>query len=575
MDFQGTVPPGISPNNQSPISKASDETNQMPPLEEVYADRNINNRLKDMEELVGKLLSKLDADKGKSKKKRRSGNTTRGIYGDDHASDSRSSKSSSSDTSRSDTSDAGTAPSLTSDSDASDAPSVIKRRSKHKPKKERKPAKERESIMYGALEKDRTHLRDAHTRATSGTAIVLPVKFGQTLIENASFMVYRQLLQRIDEHEANPHNLPIFPFRCYEEKVQQKICNRLATYCANNSNRKRDRTMPKKPPTAKELKLMLTEEFCMWFERHLIPDDQQHYEQMFRQLISSYKNQRVSNSIMSYNAWWIDVEGLFTIVQDFVSVLGETDSRGKLLEYYPTLHSNRRSELEGLIPLLTIGWPSGVLLEIRKKMGLIREPKIKLLSIWMTAALSEITKYRDSNDRYHKLMGAFSSAEKAQKKTQLSNLIQIGKIELAEGISSDEEGDLYTQQLEFYEPTINSHGYLPQNPADLELDSFSAFTRPQGLPTSIPTKKKEYSQSNAPRLMVKDGPKQDLSKLPCWGEVQGKGNCKRDNCPFSHDRTLLNALAKQIGGAMEARNKVSFNNMLAQSQISGDPVEQE
>jgi hypothetical protein len=32
MDFQGTVPPGISPNNQSPISKASDETNQMPPL---------------------------------------------------------------------------------------------------------------------------------------------------------------------------------------------------------------------------------------------------------------------------------------------------------------------------------------------------------------------------------------------------------------------------------------------------------------------------------------------------------------------------------------------------------------
>ena len=85
------------------------------------------------------------------------------------------------------------------------------------------------------------------------------------------------------------------------------------------------------------------------FERHLIPDDQQHYEQMFRQLISSYKNQRVSNSIMSYNAWWIDVEGLFTIVQDFVSVLGETDSRGKLLEYYPTLHSNRRSELEGLI----------------------------------------------------------------------------------------------------------------------------------------------------------------------------------------------------------------------------------
>ncbi len=174
MDFQGTVPPGISPNNQSPISKASDETNQMPPLEEVYPDKDINNRLKDMEEVVGKLLSKLDADKGKSKKKRRSGNTTRGIYGDDHASDSRSSKSSGSDTSRSGTSDAGTGG--TSDSDALDAPSVIKRRSKHKPKKER------ESIMYGALEKDRTHLRDAHTRATSGTAIVVPVKFVQTPI---------------------------------------------------------------------------------------------------------------------------------------------------------------------------------------------------------------------------------------------------------------------------------------------------------------------------------------------------------------------------------------------------------
>ena len=48
----------------------------------------------------------------------------------------------------------------------------------------------------------------------------------------------------------------------------------------------------------------------------------------------------------------------------------------------------------------------------------------------------------------------------------------------------------------------------------------------------------------------------------CWGEVQGKGNCKREDCPFSHDRTLLNNLAKSIANAMEARDKtVSFGSM--------------
>ncbi len=75
MDFQGTVPPGISPNNQSPILKASDETNQMPPLEEVYADRNINNRLKDMEEVVRKLLSK-NSMLTKESQRRRDGQET-------------------------------------------------------------------------------------------------------------------------------------------------------------------------------------------------------------------------------------------------------------------------------------------------------------------------------------------------------------------------------------------------------------------------------------------------------------------------------------------------------------------
>ena len=85
------------------------------------------------------------------------------------------------------------------------------------------------------------------------------------------------------------------------------------------------------------------------------------------------------------------------------------------------------------------------------------------------------------------------------------------------------------------------------------------------MPIGIPTKKKEYSPNTTPTLMLKrDDQSKDLSKLPCWGEVQGKGNCKRDNCPFSHDRALLNGLAKSINSAMEERNKaVSFRSMEA------------
>ena len=82
------------------------------------------------------------------------------------------------------------------------------------------------------------------------------------------------------------------------------------------------------------------------------PSDQQHYEQIFRSVISTFKNQRMSDSIMSYNAFATDVENLFLLAKDLVFVLGETDKNGKLLDYYPPMRPMKAYDLEGLIPLL-------------------------------------------------------------------------------------------------------------------------------------------------------------------------------------------------------------------------------
>ena len=553
-------------NNEdtSPISKGSKpESDALPSL--VDEDTQLKARISTMESTIKDLVDLVKDQIPKKKKKaqgpRQSGERSRLIFGDDlyHLPDSDDPYET----------DDGKIPDLKSEGDSEDSSSDgdSDAHSSEKSKKKgsrRSSGKMRESVMYKSNSKDREHLRDAHLRATAGSSIVVPQKFVQETIEVANFIRYKELIRKIDEHEANPHNLPVFPFRFYSEKAKQQIVNKLKTYHGNPRNKKYDPTMAKIAPTERELNLMLTAEFCVSFERMMRPSDQQHYEQIFRSVISTFKNQRMSDSIMAYNSFAIDVENLFILARDLVIVLGETDKKGKLFDYYPPMRPMKAYDLEGLIPLLCVSWPPAVLLEVRKKMG-DKESKCRLLTDWMIQAKKVIDSYRESNERWVKLMSAFSNSEKSKKRAQLSKFTEGVFSVLPGEISSDEDGDLYDQQLAYHGYDSNKVGQVHPDESESSQDNFAAFTRPLAMPIGIPTKKKEYSPNTTPKLTLKrDDQSKDLSKLPCWGEVQGKGNCKRDNCPFSHDRALLNGLAKSINSAMEERNKaVSFRSMEA------------
>jgi hypothetical protein len=126
---------------------------------------------------------------------------------------------------------------------------------------------------------------------------------------------------------------------------------------------------------------------------------------------------------MSYNSFAIDVGNFFLLAKDLVSVLGECDKSGKLLDYYPPMRPQKAYDLEGLIPLLTVSWPPAVLLEVRKKMG-PKEQNARYLTDWMELAKTIVDSYRESNERWNKLMGAFSNSEKAKKRAQLSKFTE-------------------------------------------------------------------------------------------------------------------------------------------------------
>ena len=108
-------------------------------------------------------------------------------------------------------------PDLVNDSDSEEPEELDKKRST------RSSGKMRQSVMYERNQKDREQLRDAHLRATSGSSIVVPQKFVIEMIETTSFIKYKELCRKIDEHEANPHNLPVFPYRYYSEKAKAKL----------------------------------------------------------------------------------------------------------------------------------------------------------------------------------------------------------------------------------------------------------------------------------------------------------------------------------------------------------------
>ena len=541
----------VENDGTSPISKGSKlDSDGLPSL--VDEDKQLKaritmleSRLSDVTDLIKQSLPKKKQSK---QEPRKSGERSRLIYGEDfEPADS----------------DGYEIPDLVEESDSDEYEEESDELEK-KSYKRSNNIKTRESIMYGRNKQDREQLRDAHLRATSGSSIVVPQKFSHEIIETTSFVKYKGIVRAIDEHEANPHNLPVFPYRFYSEKAKQKIVNNLKTYHGNPRNVKYDPTMTKLAPTDRELNLMLTSEFCISFERMMRPSDKQHYEQIFRQVISTFKNQRMSDSIMSYNAFAVDVENLFLLAKDLVSVLGECDKNGKLLDYYPPMRPMKAYDLEGLIPLLTVSWPPSVLLEIRKKMG-VKEANARYLTDWMDLAKRVVDSYRESNERWNKLMGAFSNSEKAKKRAQLSKFTEEYPPVFPGDISSDDDGDLYDQQMAYLGLDSSKVGQSDPDQPESHPDSYSAFTRPLAMPVGIPTKKKEYSNPTVPKLMIKrDEQTKDLNTLPCWAEVQGKGNCKRDNCPFSHDNTLLNNLAKSINAAMTERNKaVSFRSIEA------------
>ena len=247
----------------SPISKGSElDSDGLPSLvdEDIQLKARIStieSKLNDIADLVKQSLPKKKLQK---QGPRQSGERSRLIYGEDFE--------------QYQDSDGYEIPDLeedsNSDEDGEDPEGLEKKSSK------RSNVKMRESIMYGRNKQDRDQLRDAHLRATSGSSIVVPQKFSHEIIDTTSFIKYKDLVREIDEHEANPHNLPVFPFRCYSSKAKQKIVNSLKTYHGNPRNKRYDPTMTKLAPTDRELTLMLTSEFCVSFERMMRPSDQQH-----------------------------------------------------------------------------------------------------------------------------------------------------------------------------------------------------------------------------------------------------------------------------------------------------------
>ena len=153
--------------------------------------------------------------------------------------------------------------------------------------------------MYKLQRNDRDSQRVAHLRTVVGSSIVVPQKLHYPMIEAPTFVNYRSLVKAAGEHEANPHNHALLLFRYFAPKARAKILNALKLYHGNPRSKKYDAKMSAKAPTERELDLMLAPEFCLAFERMLRPQDQQHYENIFRSVVASHKNQRISNSIMS------------------------------------------------------------------------------------------------------------------------------------------------------------------------------------------------------------------------------------------------------------------------------------
>ena len=229
MEFK--EPMNSSKNDvSSPISKGSEpDSDGLPSLvdEDIQLKARIStieSKLNDIADLVKESLPKKKLAK---QGPRQSGERSRLIYGDDLY--------------QYPDSDGYEIPDLDSDSDSDEDgedPEELEKKSS-----KRSSVKMRESVMYGRNSKDRDLLRDAHLRATSGSSIVVPQKFTQETIDTTSFIRYKELVRKIDEHEANPHNLPVFPFRYYSEKAKQKIVNSLKTYHGNPRNKKYDPTI--------------------------------------------------------------------------------------------------------------------------------------------------------------------------------------------------------------------------------------------------------------------------------------------------------------------------------------------
>ena len=236
----------------SPISKGSGlDSDGLPSL--VDEDRQLKARISMLEKKLDDVVNLMTKPKTKKKqpknKQRKSGDRTRMIYGDDFEDLDPAEADSDSEEEQ--------VPELVADSDSeSEESGEEKRKVRKRPKVIN--TRPRESIMYNRNKEDRDQLRDAHLRATSGSSIVVPREFKHEIIETTSFVKYKAIVRAIDEHEANPHNLPVFPYRFYSEKVRQKIVNSLKSYHSNQRNLRYDPTMSKLAPTDRELILKIT-----------------------------------------------------------------------------------------------------------------------------------------------------------------------------------------------------------------------------------------------------------------------------------------------------------------------------
>ncbi len=88
-------------------------------------------------------------------------------------------------------------------------------------------------------------------------------------------------------------------------------------------------------------------------------------------------------------------------------------------------------------------------------------------------------------------MGAFSGAEKAEKRTQLSALSQ-GDFTNSPDSGEDPISEKDLQDQSSYQPQTGDDYAPVDNEYESQQDNFAAFTRPSAMPINIPTKSKEY-----------------------------------------------------------------------------------